>query len=164
MKSKSGFTIVELVVTISVITILASISLVAYAIIQRDARDNTRRGNANVIDQALEKYYTQNGEYPSVKGLVNNYGGNTGTAVAAILGISPNDLLMPRMPNGATNSLYSGAAPVNDYITYTAYNAVDDVHCQNGPTGGCDQFTLQYMLESGTLVTITSRHQGHPTS
>ncbi len=155
MKSKSGFTIVELVVTISVIAILASISLVAYAIIQRDARDNTRRGNANVIDQALEKYYTQNGEYPSVKGLVNNYGGNTGTAVAAILGISPSDLLMPRMPSGATNSLYSGAAPVNDYVTYTAYN---------GPTGGCDQFTLQYILESGTLVTITSRHQGHPTS
>jgi len=164
MKSKSGFTIVELIVTISVIAILASISLVTYSLIQRDARDNTRRGNANTIATALERFYEKNGEYPSVKGIVNNFGGNTGPAVAAMLGINTSDLLMPRLPSGETNALHNGTTHMSDYILYTSYNAVDDVHCQNGPTGGCDEFTIKYLEESGTEVTIVSRHKGHPTS
>lgn len=163
MKTKSGYTIIELAVTISVIAILASISVVTYSIVQRDARDNTRRGNVRVVVEGLEKYYEKNGEYPSVKSLVNNYGGNTGDAIAALLDIKASALKMPRMtPASETNALYSGATPINDYILYIAYNEVDNVHCQNGPFGGCDEFTIKYKEESGNTITIESRHKGHP--
>lgn len=162
MKNKSGFTIVELVVTISVIAIIASISLVAYTMVQRDVRDNTRRGNARVITEALERYFNKNGEYPSVRRLVNNFGDNSGEDIAELLGINASDLKTPRIsPSSETNALYSGPTPINDYFVYTAFNAVDDIHCQNGPPGGCDEFTLKYLEESGTTITIESRHKGH---
>lgn len=155
---------VEALIVIVIIGILVSITAAAYSKVQRDARDSTRRGNATIITEALEEYYRKNGEYPSVRNLVNNYADNTGTAVAARLDISPGVLKMPAMPASATNALYSAVTPINDYITYTAVNAVDNAGCQTLLTGGCDEFTLKYIEESGTTVTIDSRHKGHPTS
>ena len=165
MKSKSGFTIVELTVTISVIAILASIAFVSYSVIQRDARDNTRRGNVRVITEALEKYYDKNGEYPSVRNLVNNFGDNDGADIGSFLNIDPSVLKTPQLlPVTETNALREGTTYANDYILYSGINAVDQVKCDNGPPGGCDEFTISYKEESGTIVTVQGRHKGHPTN
>jgi prepilin-type N-terminal cleavage/methylation domain-containing protein len=160
MKSKSGFTLVELLVVMVVIAILAGIALVSYARVQRDANDNTRKGNVRIITEGLEKYYDQNGEYPSVVAVVNNTAGNTGTVVAAKLSIDPAVLDMPNMAASDTNALSSTSATLaNDYINYTAQRAVNDASCQTSATGGCDEFTLTYIEETGGAVTVTSRHQ-----
>ncbi|HEU5121537.1 MAG TPA: prepilin-type N-terminal cleavage/methylation domain-containing protein [Candidatus Saccharimonadales bacterium] len=152
-----GFTIVEVVVVVSVLAILISISFFAYTKVQQDARDNTRRGNVTIIAEALEKYHRSNGEYPSVRNLVNNYAGNTGTVVAALLKIDANALKMPRMPAGATNALYSAGSPVNDYIIYAGSSVTNNAACQSSTTGGCEKFTLTYAQETGPNVTISSR-------
>jgi prepilin-type N-terminal cleavage/methylation domain-containing protein len=160
MKNKRGFTLVELLVVMVVIAILAGIALVSYAVVQRDANDSTRKGNAAVITEALEKYYDNNGEYPSVIDIVNNYAANTGTVVAAKLKISPAALDNPNMAASATNALTSTAASqANDYINYTALRDVNDSQCQTLAGGGCSEFTLTYVEESGTTITIASRHQ-----
>jgi prepilin-type N-terminal cleavage/methylation domain-containing protein len=160
MKSKSGFTLVELLVVMVVIAILATVALVSYARVQRDANDSTRRGNARIIAEGLEKYYDQNGEYPSVVAVVNNTAGNTGAVVAAKLNINPAVLDMPNMAASDTNALSSTAASqANDYINYTALRFVSNTTCQTSATGGCDEFTLTYVEESGTTVTLDSRHQ-----
>lgn len=159
MKSKSAFTIVEVLVVIVIISILSSIAVVAYNNVQRDSRDSTRKGNATVISNALEKYYNINGEYPSVRSLVNSYPENTGTLVADKLKISPSDLLMPKMPPGSTNSLAPGPTPQNDYITYVGSSSVNNNDCQSLVAGGCDQFILQYVKESGSTETINSIHK-----
>ena len=160
MKSKSGFTIVEVLITVLVIGILASITVVAYTKVQQDSRDSIRRGNATVIAESFEKYYGKNGEYPSVRSVVNNYTDNTGSVVASKLGINTSALTMPRMPSGATNALRSSATPTDDYISYIAASEVNDSACQTALTGGCDEFTLKYAEESGAIVTIESRHKG----
>ncbi|HMI09276.1 MAG TPA: prepilin-type N-terminal cleavage/methylation domain-containing protein [Candidatus Saccharimonadales bacterium] len=160
MKSKSGFTLVELLVVMVVIAILASVALVTYARVQRDANDNTRKGNAAIIAEGLERYYDQNGEYPSVTALVNNTAGNTGTVVAAKLKIAVAVLDMPNMAAGATNALSSTAASqANDYINYTASRPSNEPSCQTTAAGGCDEFTLTYFDETGSTITVTSRHQ-----
>lgn len=165
MKSRSGFTIVEVTIVTVIIAILAAITVVSYTKVQTDARDNTRKGNATVIGTALEKYYDKNGEYPSVRSLVNNYTDNTGTVVAAKLQINATDLLFPKMPTGATNGLISAATPSNNYIAYIGKSDVNDNVCQTMLTGGCDQFTLKYIQEStGNTLTIDSRHKGRPDS
>lgn len=160
MKSRNGFTLVELLVIIVVIATLATIVLVSYARVQRDANDKTRFSNATIIAEALEKYYDNNGEYPSVPMLVNNTAGNTGIVVAGRLDIDTDVLVQPNMASGQTNALSSTAASqANDFINYTAQRAVNDTLCQTSATGGCDKFTLTYIEESGTPVPITSRHQ-----
>jgi general secretion pathway protein G len=63
-KSKSGFTIVELLIVIVVIAILAAITIVAYNGIQARARDNLRYTDAKTIMKALELYKVDHGSYP----------------------------------------------------------------------------------------------------
>lgn len=162
MTSKSGFTLVETLIVIIIVGIIISITMIAYSRVQQDARDSTRRGNSTVIAEGLETYYSKNGEYPSVRSLVNNYPDNTGTSVAAKLNISVSALKMPKMPAGATNSLYSAGAPSSDYITYVAKSYSNDTNCQSSPTGGCDEFTMKYAQENGGIITIESRHKGAP--
>jgi prepilin-type N-terminal cleavage/methylation domain-containing protein len=63
-KRTSGFTIVELLIVITVIGILASIVIVVYSGVQDRARDVRRLEAVQTAETLVETYYTQNGEYP----------------------------------------------------------------------------------------------------
>ena len=65
MKSRSGFSIVEVGIVIVVIAILATIGTVSYLAIQREARDSKRDAQAQIIVNELEKYFDKNGAYPA---------------------------------------------------------------------------------------------------
>ena len=62
--SRQGFTIVELLITIVIVAILASLSVSAYSGIQQRTRDARRVSDMNVIVKALEIYKVQTGSYP----------------------------------------------------------------------------------------------------
>lgn len=70
-KSRSGFTIVELLIVIVIISILATITIVAYNGIQQRARDTKRSSDVASIQKVLEVYKAQSNDdtYP--------YTGNT---------------------------------------------------------------------------------------
>lgn len=61
---RQGFTVIELLVVIMVIGILASISILAYTQVQRQARDDVRNNDITLFQNELEKYFDKNGEYP----------------------------------------------------------------------------------------------------
>lgn len=82
-KTKSGFTLVELLIVIVIISVLATLTVFGANKVSRDARDFSRKSTVAVITESLEKYYADNGEYPSVQSLVNTVAGNSGTVVAA---------------------------------------------------------------------------------
>lgn len=65
---KNGFTIVELLIVIVVISILASITVVAYTGIQDQARDSKRRSDAAAIAKAITAWSIQTGKLPSETG------------------------------------------------------------------------------------------------
>jgi type II secretion system protein G len=70
---RRGFTILELLVVITVIGILASIVIVSYQGIQERSRDAERDSDIVLMKTALEKYYADNSQFPSVcAGGVNN--------------------------------------------------------------------------------------------
>lgn len=158
IKNKNAFTLVEMLVVITVIAILSSIAVATFEGSRQDARNSTRAGNITIISEALEKYYESNGEYPSVVSIANNTPGNTGTVVATKLSISTKALIMPKMPTSATNAITSDVTPHDDYISYVASKASDNANCQSSATGGCDEFTLKYYEEPNTLKTLKSRH------
>lgn len=64
LKSKSGFTIVELLIVIVVIAILAAITIVAYNGIQQRARDSAATQLVSQTGRKILAYQATNGTYP----------------------------------------------------------------------------------------------------
>lgn len=64
--SKSGFTLIEMLVVISLIGILAALALVSFGNAQKQARDATRKSDIRQYQTSLEVYGNlTNGLYPS---------------------------------------------------------------------------------------------------
>ncbi len=59
-----GFTIVELVVVIVMISILVTVATIAYRTTQRNARDEKRKTDVAMLRGALSEYRADKGEYP----------------------------------------------------------------------------------------------------
>lgn len=65
-KFSLGFSLMELLVAVSIIAILVSVAVTAYSTGQKKARDNRRRGDIKEVQSGFEQYYADNkGSYPS---------------------------------------------------------------------------------------------------
>jgi len=64
-KFLKGFTLVELLITMTVIGVLTSLALVSYQGSRKTARDAKRKADLEQIRSALEMYRTDNGAYPT---------------------------------------------------------------------------------------------------
>lgn len=61
---KNGFTLLELLVTISIIGILMALATVSFTTAQRNGRDSRRRADVEGVRKALEQYQALNTQYP----------------------------------------------------------------------------------------------------
>lgn len=61
---KKGFTLIEILVVISIIAILAGIGISVFSGVQKNNRDQARIRDLQAIKQALELYRSDNGDYP----------------------------------------------------------------------------------------------------
>lgn len=111
-KSTSAFTIIELIVAVTVIAILAGVTIVAYKGVQGRSRDATRSSDIANITKALEQYYSDNGAYPIASGssgsVINGWWYTSGDAswstfqnTLTSAGVIDN---VPKDPNNITNS------------------------------------------------------------
>jgi len=64
MKKQFGFSLIELLVVVSIIGVLASIVTVNVNSVRKQSRDAKRIADLSSIQGALEMYYSQNREYP----------------------------------------------------------------------------------------------------
>jgi type II secretion system protein G len=63
-KNKQGFTLLELLVVVTILGILAAVGMGQYRTSQMKARDGQRKSDLSNITRALEMYYNDHGEYP----------------------------------------------------------------------------------------------------
>lgn len=63
-RQRAGFTLVELLVTISIIGVLASITVVSVGNVRQIARDSKRLADIRQVQTALEFYFNQTNGYP----------------------------------------------------------------------------------------------------
>lgn len=59
-----GFTLIEMLVVIAIISILIGIGINTFTIAQKKARDVRRKADLRQIQQALEAFYSDTGSYP----------------------------------------------------------------------------------------------------
>lgn len=147
----SAFTLVELVVVISVIAILAVITTLGITRYTATARDQARNSSVISLSEALEKYYDQNGEYPGCPQLTGS-----SSNVAQLLGVSADALKLPETKtDNAVQCTDSLASSNTDTIVY-----VGDGSTTCATSNSCLQFTLKYKKEvDGGIVSIDSRRK-----
>lgn len=63
--NRHGFTLVELLVVVTIISLVATVGSAAYVRQLSRGRDQQRRADLQKIQLALEQYRAENGEYPS---------------------------------------------------------------------------------------------------
>lgn len=62
---KNGFTLIEILVSATIIAVLTAIGLVSFSIANRNARDAKRKADLEQVRAALEIYRSDNTSYPT---------------------------------------------------------------------------------------------------
>lgn len=102
---KKGFTLIEILVTVTIIGIMASMITINVSSARTKGRDESRKANLQAISSALSIYYAQNKEYPNV----TSYNELKTVLVPDYLTTWPND------PSNATNV---GSFPDSNIYSY----------------------------------------------
>lgn len=152
MNNKKGFTLVEMLVVISIIGILSSFAVVSLNSARQKARDALRKGDMAQLRTALNLYYDDNNyRYPAcgtLDILATDFGATVGTgagtgstcystilASALTSGTRP---LMDRIPEDPRN-------PTNDSV-------VDPIHIYRYVSDGSEYAIVYTLEESGQQV------------
>jgi len=119
MKNKKGFTLFELLVSISIIAIMTAVAVVSFGGVNKRARDSKRIADLEKIRLALEAAKQVGSTYPST--------------LNALVGTS----LLQQVPKDPkTGTVYTYSRPTN--YTYQICATVEDLGSTNSSTAGCN--------------------------
>ncbi len=110
---KKGFTLIEMLIVITIIALLASMILVGMGGARAKARDSRRIADLHNVQNALELYYAKNGSYP-----VGTYNSSTNwdtfrtTLTGAGIGVNQ----VPKDPLDNTTYYYRYGGTATDYV------------------------------------------------
>lgn len=142
--TKLGFTLIEVLITVSIIGLLASLTLVSFGGSQRSARDTQRKSDIKQYATALENFANQNGSlYPE-----RNVTVSAKNTLCVDLGITtcPED---PKNENDASfeykyqsnGSASSGDAVSTKFVLWAKIEKTTDywIICSDGKVGAAPQ-------------------------
>ena len=122
-----GFTIVELLIVIVVISILAAITSVAYVETQQEARDARRKSDLTIIENAMKAYKMENGDFVTTSSGCGSGGNGNGWYNSAYSGFLSIDECLVNSgalatsvvdPSGTTGCA-SSSEPCRAYMKYS---------------------------------------------
>lgn len=117
-KNPAGFTLVELLIVISIIGILSTLVMSNFVGIRQRARDGQRKSDIVQIQSALEFYRSDVGSYPAPP---------LPACGTSLTGGSPVTTYMKKVPcDPLTNSLYTYSVVGNTYTLRVCLENVND--------------------------------------
>ncbi len=143
MKRKA-FSLIELLVVISIMAILGSLALTAFSTARKEARDTQRKSEITQYKTALESYYVSNGGYPvysSGPAVSNQFQGifdqnssfiQTYMAGTTLQGVNAADGYLYYYLSDGVNYKLWGKIELNDYFQV----------CSNGKSGALKSLNL----------------------
>lgn len=112
-RGKPGFTLLEVLVTTTIIAVLTAIGIVSYSSVNKRSRDVKRKSDLEQIRSALEMYRSDNNEYPNTgAGSMVNVSNLATPLVSTYIPAIPED------PNPANYYQYQGIATSGVYSRY----------------------------------------------
>jgi len=150
-----GLTLVELIITISIITTLSTIALVSYSSFAREVRDAKRKTDIQNIVEASELHKIFSWVYPSVSEWVDiTYSGSTiwtqgtfGRESQVDSGKIHGDLIDPKYKNEYTYSLTQSR---REYQLWVVFEQDSDV------AGIIAQWEFSFIPQTHALIDVTS--------
>jgi len=176
---RRGFTVVELLITITIMGILLTLAVVGLNSTQVNARDSERKGDAEAIAMHLESYYNNDSQDSQGNFFMSGgtYPGTSYLIPATFSKILPDidvksthapgvDLSAPMSLVEATNATQTatGVAPLpsksNDVYVYQPITSSGTLCVDPFVSNGCRKFNLYYYQETtNTVEMITSKNQ-----
>lgn len=158
---RRGFTIVELLIVITIMGILLVLGVANLRSSQANARDSERAADVANIATNLESYYTSGNNGGSVIGTYPPTTTLIGNETSVLTNLDPQSIVAPNSTVssliGATTSSNLQTPSANQYI----YQPISqDGSLCSSSTAICQKFTLYYSTEvDGAIHTVQSRNQ-----
>ena len=106
-----GFTLIEILVVIGIISVLIGLGVVSYSTAQKKSRDARRQSDVQAIRDAYEQYYSIcSFDYPSY---------TVGSVPSTVVCASPAETIMETVPSDPLGDSYEIIEGDSDAKTYT---------------------------------------------
>ncbi len=140
-KKTRGFTLIELMVVVTITGIIMAAGIIAFTNAQRNSRDSKRKADVDAISKVMEQYFQINRVYP-----LSPY-------PAAIGSYFPAGYI-PTTPNGGSYTITSTAS------TYCICDKLDKPATGNATSlgsGGTCAYVLQANVGTGDYICTSQR-------
>lgn len=168
MKNPSGFTVVELIITMAIVAILLTLGVVNLRSTEVSGRDADRKGDISNTALFLETIYnngtaaqpTYKGSYPLASAVSSTTDIETWFAEFDFKNLrAPGVSTYSIMPATNATQTTAGVTPQPTIAQYV-YQPIDSTGALCTTLGACRKFNLYYRLEANSsIVMVTSRNQ-----
>lgn len=145
MSNYKGFSLIEVMIVISLIAILSTFSLSNYSQVQKQTRDSRRKTDLASVKSSLELYYSVNNKYPTslTFGTTTAWSDTNGVYMKIVPGDPQSANPQYCFVSVSPNSTYSLYASLENYANDTDKNIITPATIPGCPAG-----TYNYKIES----------------